>query len=116
MARIRNRFAAGIIDLFKSLAGSYNEELDDERGYDKEELERINRLSGDKIDRLVAENGEQTMTLEEEGKQKGRGTDRLGIEKPQIDKKGRKARRSANNEPDKPEQLEQPVEKGFERD
>lgn len=64
--------------LFQSLAGSFNEELDDEEGYDKEELAQIESISQKNISSIEESHGKQTMVVDDEKEE----TDRLGIKKP----------------------------------
>lgn len=84
----------GVIDLLKSLAGEYDEELDDDKGYDPEELAELNRTSAKGLSDLEERSGIQTMTVDEDEKEK----DRLGIAKPKIQPKAQSGSKIQTNE------------------
>ncbi len=75
----RNPFRA-VKELLKGLAGGYDEELDDDKGYNPEDLAELNRQSAKGLSDLVERNGIQTMTVDDDEEEK----DRLGIKKPKI--------------------------------
>lgn len=76
----------GIALLFRSLSGAFNEELDDEEGYDKKELAKLEEMSRKNISDIEESHGKQTMVVDDDKE----GKDRLGIKKPsktEMDKK-----------------------------
>lgn len=77
MAKI-NPFS-GIGLLFKSLSGGFDAELDDEEGYDKKELAKLEEMTKANIDNIEESHGKQTMVVDDDDKEE---RDRLGIKKP----------------------------------
>lgn len=63
---------------FQGLAGTFNEEFDDDEGYDKNELAEIVSISEKNINSLEEKHGKQTMVVDDDKEE----TDRLGIKKP----------------------------------
>lgn len=82
----------GIGLFFKGLSGGFDVEYDDDEGFDKKELEELNKISEKNINEIVQKHGTQTLKVDDEKE----GTDRLGIKKPKIST--RTKGRTANTE------------------
>lgn len=94
----------GIRLFFQGLSGSLDEEYDDDEGFDKKELEELNKMSEKNIDAIEEAHGKQTLVVDDDKEDK----DRLGIKKPKI------LKRAATN--DKAEQEQKDHDQEDERD
>lgn len=87
---------------FQGLSGSFDVEYDEDTGYDKAELDELNKMSSDNITKIEEKHGKQTIIVEKDEQDK----DRLGIKKPKIIK------RSQHTQQVKEEQQETDRESG----
>lgn len=75
---------------FQGLAGKFNQEYDDDQGYDPKELEELIKMSSG-VNELEKNHGVQTMTVG-----KDEETDRLGNKRPTSLKSERKPERKVS--------------------
>lgn len=90
----------GIKLFFQGLSGSLDEEYDEDEGFDKKELEELNKISEKNISAMEEKHGKQTLIVDDEKE----GTDRLGIKKPTILKRSQGAKESEKQEKVRPQE------------